>query len=143
MFVGSAECSKELTCLEYIVYIHISLATHLENVPVEKHHDDAGYVEAAQRGVEYKVGVVEGAYIGFAVGRVVEAQNYRRADGSRYGPHQQYRKANAAAIFVLGVLYWLCHSDVSVGYIRGMCAWVIWVSEIGAAVNSPVYGDGN
>lgn len=91
------------------------MKAHLENIPVEENHDNAGYVEAAQRGVEDEVGIVEGADIGLAIGRVVQAQNNWRAYGSRYGPNQQNRKANAAAVFVLCVLYWLRHSDVSAG----------------------------
>lgn len=49
--------------------------TYLEDVVVEKHHDDTGDVERGQGGVYDEVAVVKKTEVGEAVWRVVEAQD--------------------------------------------------------------------
>lgn len=86
--------------------------TYLENVPVQKYHDDARDVEAAQRREYDEVTVVEHAQVLGARRRAVQAQHNRRADGHRYRPHQQYGDADALAVPMACILDWLRDGDV-------------------------------
>lgn len=86
--------------------------THLKNIVIKEHHDDAGYVEGGEAGVDDEVAVVEQARVCHTIGGVVEAQHDGRSYGRRNHPHQGYRQPDPPRVLVLGVLDGLCHSYV-------------------------------
>jgi hypothetical protein len=87
--------------------------TYLENVVVEKHHDDTGDVERRERRVYDEVTVVKKTEVGKAVWRVVEAQDDGTAYCCGYYPHQRDGKPYPTVVLVFCVFYGLRHGDVS------------------------------
>lgn len=89
---------------------------YLKNIPVQKHHYDTGYVEAAQRWEYDEVTVVEHAQVGRPCRCAVQAEHNGRADGHRDRPHQQNGDADAFAVAMPRVFDRLRDCDVAAGF---------------------------
>lgn len=86
--------------------------TYLEDVVVEKHHDDTGDVERWEGGVYDEVAVVKKTEVGEAVWRVVEAQDNGTAYRCGDHPYQRDGQPYPTIVLVFCILYGLCHCDV-------------------------------
>lgn len=87
---------------------------YLKNIVVQKHHDDARYVETAERREYNEIAVVKHAQILFAGGRAVQAEYDRQPDGYRDHPDEHDGDADAFVVPVPGVFYGLRHRYISI-----------------------------
>ena len=85
---------------------------YLENLVVEKDHNDAGYVEGGEGRVDDEIWIVEHAEGGIARRSVIQSQDDGWADGGRNEPHESDGEPNSFMILVPGVFYWLSHCYV-------------------------------
>lgn len=97
---------------QHITLLSSQQRTHLKNIVIKEHHDDAGYVEGRKAGVYDEVAVVEQTGVRHPVGGVVQSEDDGRPYRSRYHPHERYRQPHSPVVFVLGVLYRLSHRYV-------------------------------
>ncbi len=85
----------------------------MEDLVVQAHHQNGGYVEREHRRVEEEGFVVEGALVLLAVGGVVEAGHDGRGDRDAHEPHDTEHEVDAVRVLVSSVLKWLCYGNKS------------------------------
>lgn len=105
--------TKNISCEIFFAAAYAGINhIYLEYVVVQEHHDDARYIKGGQARIDDEVAVVEQAGVWYAIRCVVQAEHYRRPDSHRYHPHENDGQPDATIVLVLGVFYWLCHSNI-------------------------------
>lgn len=87
---------------------------YLENVPIQKYHNDARYVERRERRINDEIRVVKNAEVRRkrSVRRVIQPQHNGAADCRADGPHQDDCQPHSPIVFVLCVFYRLRDRDI-------------------------------